>query len=201
MKIAVDPANDEVLVPFGGQVIVFDRRANGDVAPKRILNPPGLSADHARVDPIRNLLVVAGDTNIWIFDRTAQGNATPKAVIGGPKSGLQVGRGMALYPPGGKILVNVGPDDERQDGVPTAEGLASDESYVGVWNIDDSGDVPPLWTIAGPKGALRQPRGLTLDPKNKTVIISDKYLNGIFTYSFPELFEVPRARETARAQR
>jgi hypothetical protein len=200
LKIALDPVNDEVLVPSGGQVVIFDRRANGDVAPKRILNPPGLSADHARVDPIHNLLIIAGGTNIWIFDRTAQGNATPKAVIGGPKSGLQVGRGMALYPPTGKILVNVGPDDEREEGgQQSPEGLASDESYVGVWNIDDVGDVPPQWTIAGPKGALRQPRGLTLDPKNKTVIISDKYLNGVFTYSFPELFDAPRARETARA--
>lgn len=43
---------------------------------------------------------------------------------------------------------------------------------------------------------LRQPRGLTLDPKNKTVIVSDKYLNGVLTYSFPELFESP-ARQTA----
>jgi hypothetical protein len=200
MKVALDPVNDEVLVPFGGQVIVFDRRANGDVAPKRILNPPGLRAEHAKVDPIRNLLVVAGGNNIWIFDRTAQGNATPRAVIGGPRSGLRVGQGMAYYPPTGKILVAVFPNDEREEGGQAApETLASDASYVGVWNIDDAGDVPPQWTIGGPKGAVRQPRGITVDPKHKTIIVSDKYLNGVFTYSFPELFEAPRARETARA--
>ena len=81
----------------------------------------------------------------------------------------------------------------------TPEQIASDKSFVGVWSIDDSGDVPPQWTIAGSKGALRQPRGLTLDPKNKTVIVSDKYLNAVLTYSFPELFDATRARETARA--
>ena len=157
-----------------------------------------MTANHTRVDPIHNLLIVAGGDQIWIFDRTAQGNATPRAVIGGPKSGLQVGRGMTLYPPTGEILVS-SPGRCRQDGV-SPEGLASDESYVGVWSIDDAGDVPPRWTIAGPKGELRQPRGVTLDPKHKTIIISDKYLNGVLTYSFPELFDTPRSRQTSRLE-
>ena len=178
-KLSVDAIHDEVLVFFGGQVWVFDRTANGDVPPKRKLNPPGLRANHAVVDPIHDLLVVAGGTQIWIFDRLAQGtDAKPKAVIGGPRSGLIVGNGMTLYPPTGRIIVNVAGsrDDEREQGVPfTPEGLASDKSYVGVWNIDDNGDVPPQWTIAGPKGMLRQPRGVTLDAKHKTLIVSDKY--------------------------
>jgi len=203
-KLSVDAIHDEVLVFFGGQVWVFDRTANGDVPPKRKLNPPGLRANHAVVDPVHDLLVVAGGTQIWVFDRLAQGSdAKPKAVIGGPRSGLIVGNGMTLYPPTGKIIVNVAGsrDDEREQGVPfTPEGLASDKSYVGIWNIDDNGDVPPQWTIAGPKGMLRQPRGVTVDAKHKTLIVSDKYLNGVLTYSFPELFEAPsRVRETARA--
>ena len=200
-KLSVDPVNNEVFAVFGGQVVFFDRTANGDVAPKRILNPPGLRANHARVDPIHNLLIVGGGDKIWIFDRTAEGrDAKPKAIIGGgPKSGLRVGQGMTLYPPTGKILVNVpGGEDEGRNETEafTPEQIASDRSYIGVWSIDDNGDVPPTWTIAGPKGALRQPRGLTLDPKNKTVIVSDKYLNAVLTYSFPELFDTPRARET-----
>ena len=203
-KLSVDSVNNEILVFFGGQVWIFDRTASGDVAPKRKLNPPGMSASHAVVDPIHNLLVVAGGNKIWIFDRLAEGpDAKPKAIIGGgPRSGLIVGNGMTLYPPTGKIIVNVAGDrdDDRPIGVPfTPEGLASDKSYVGIWSIDDSGDVPAQWMIAGPKGMLRQPRGVTLDPKNKTLIVSDKYLNGVLTYSFPELFDAPRARETARA--
>jgi DNA-binding beta-propeller fold protein YncE len=207
-KLSVDPVNNEVFVFFGNSVVFFDRLANGDVPPKRILNPRGLSANHARVDPIHNLLIVGGGDKIWIFDRTAEGNAEPKAIIGGgPKSGVRVGQGMALYPPGGKILINVpgggGDDEGRGDESQAAspEQLASDRAHIAVWSIDDRGDVPPMWTIAGPKGALRQPRGLTLDPKNKTVIVSDKYLNGVLTYSFPELFDTARVPETARAQR
>ena len=35
------------------------------------------------------------------------------------------------------------------------------------------------------------PRGLTLDPKKKTVIISDKYLNAVLTFSLPEIYDRP----------
>ncbi len=67
--------------------------------------------------------------------------------------------------------------------------VASDESFVGVWNyVEDKGDAPPRWTIGGPKGMLRQPRGVVLDPKNKALIVSDKYLNAVLTYYFPEVF-------------
>jgi hypothetical protein len=202
-KLSVDPVNNEILVFFGGQVWTFDRTAIGDVAPKRILNPPGLRANHAVADPVNNVLVVAGGDQIWIFDRTAEGkDAKPRAIIGGgPKSELIVGNGMTLYPPTGKIIVNVAGarDDERQEGVPASpEALASDKAYVGIWSIDDNGDVPAEWRIAGPKGMLRQPRGVALDPKNKTIMVSDKYLNGVLTYSFPELFDGPRNRETVR---
>ena len=45
------------------------------------------------------------------------------------------------------------------------------------------------------------PRGLTLDPKKETVIVCDKYLNAVLTFSLAEVFDRPAARETARAAR
>ena len=47
-KLSVDPVNDEVFAFFGSSVVFFDRKANGDVAPKRILNPSYLRAQQAR---------------------------------------------------------------------------------------------------------------------------------------------------------
>jgi len=35
------------------------------------------------------------------------------------------------------------------------------------------------------------------DAKNKAIIISDKYLNGVFTFSIPEMFEPQSPRNTA----
>ena len=46
---------------------------------------------------------------------------------------------------------------------------------------------------------LKQVRGITLDPKNKTVMLSDKYLNGVLTFSLPEMFEVGAPKQSARA--
>jgi hypothetical protein len=31
-------------------------------------------------------------------------------------------------------------------------------------------------------------RGVDLDPKNKSVIVTDKRLNAVLTFSFPEMF-------------
>jgi DNA-binding beta-propeller fold protein YncE len=204
-KLSADPVNNEIITWSGGQIMFWDRLANGDVPPKRVLGGPDtmLGANNVSVDPIHGLLIVSGGSRILIFDRTASGNTKPKAVIGGPRSGLMVGQGMTVYPPTGKIIVNVPGfrEDDRDEGDAfSPEGLASDKSYVGVWSIYDNGDVPPQWTIGGPNGLLRQPRGVTLDPKNRNLIVSDKFLNGVATYHFPELFE-PDTRQTARAQR
>jgi len=35
---------------------------------------------------------------------------------------------------------------------------------------------------------LRMVRGVNLDPKNKSVIVTDKRLNAVLTFYFPEMF-------------
>jgi hypothetical protein len=45
------------------------------------------------------------------------------------------------------------------------------------------------------------PRGLTLDPERKTVIVSDKFKNSVMTFSLPEMYERSAPRQTARAAR
>ena len=200
-KISADPHNNELITWAGGQIMFWDRLANGDVPPKRVLGGPDtmLGANNVSVDHIHDLLIVSGGSRILIFDRLASGNTKPKAVI----SGMLVGQGMTLYPPTGKIIVNIpgAREDDRDEAAAfTAEGLSSDKSHIGVWSIYDSGNVAPRWTIGGPQGLLRQPRGVTLDPKNKNIIVSDKFLNGVATYNFPELFAA-EAPQTARADR
>jgi hypothetical protein len=39
---------------------------------------------------------------------------------------------------------------------------------------------------AAPK--TKQPRGIDLDARNKSVIITDKVLNSVLTFYFPEIF-------------
>ncbi len=188
-RIHVDPVHNEIFVPSSGSVLVFAREAHGNVAPIRILGGPDtqLGGGAVTVDPINNLLIIAGSAGqrggeegnqLLIFDRTAQGNTKPLRVIRGPNTMLTNTKNVRVYPPGGWILV-------AEDGV---EGRATGLSFIGVWSIHDDGDVPPRWTIGGPKGSLFKPRGVALDPKNRAVIVSDKRLNAVLTYHVPELF-------------
>jgi hypothetical protein len=71
---------------------------------------------------------------------------------------------------------------------PTGLIFSQQTRYVGVWHIDDNGRVAPRFTIGGPNGILRQGRGLALDPKNQSVIASDKELNAVLTFKVPEIF-------------
>jgi len=172
--LSIDEVNNEVYVPGVPNVIlVFDLTKTGDVEPKRVLK--GFSGS-VGVDPIHNLLMVNTGRAMNIFDRTASGDAKPKAVITGPKSGMGRMNTFQVYPEKGWILA--GGSDEP--GKPT--------SFVGAWSVNDRGDVPPRWMIGGPKGMLVQIRGVAFDPKNKTVMVSDKRLNAVLTFSFPEIF-------------
>ena len=186
MRLALDPAHNEIIVPQGDEVMTYPRDGNGNVAPIRVLRGIRAGAGGAAaVDSVHNLLVVAGGNGrtglrLLIFNRTAQGDEKPLRTIGGPKNGLRgLGGPFAVYAPRGWIVAT-------DDGV--GEEMASDQNYMAVWSVEDDGDVPPRWRIGGPKGVFQMPRGVVLDPKHKEVIVSDKRLNAVLTFSMPELF-------------
>lgn len=154
------------------------------------------------MDPIHNVLVTDGTLpgektiatgraaggeeggnrrdSILIFDRTANGEVQPLRVIRGPRTGIKAIRQMQIYPKNGYIVIAQITDG----GIPEPEG-----TFVGVWSINDSGDVPPRWKIEGkPSNVMKKPRGVALNPKNKELIVSDMRLNAVLTFYFPEMF-------------
>ena len=207
--LAVDPIHNEIFVPErgnrqanGGHIQVFPREANGNVAPLRVLKGPdtGLGGFmKVAVDPVRDLLIVsdASGGGLRIFNRTDSGNTKPMRVItGGPKSGVRrPGGQFAVYPPTGMVIALASP--YSPDAAGRRRGSGGDEegaqrgsgragTFVGAWSIQDDGDVAPRWTIV--HGIFREARGVTLDPRNKTLMVSDKGLNAVMTFSFPEIF-------------
>ena len=131
--VVVDPVHDEIFVAeLNGTILVFPRTANGNVAPIRVLTVPDvahLQKIPLAVDPITDFLAVGsrGPNNqgqILIFNRTDQGNVEPRAVIAGPKTGLRNSPSVVAYPAKGWLLAGV-------------------SGGVGVWSVQDSGDVPP----------------------------------------------------------
>jgi hypothetical protein len=184
-RLALDPVHNEIYVPEGDAVLVYDREAKGDVAPIRVIEGPdaGRGASAVAVDPINNLVIVAGGggfggggTVFRIFDRTANGNVKPKLVVRGPRS---LGGPFAVYPPKKLILAT---------NRPVGEALSGADSYLGIWSYAQGGDNPPLWRVGGPNGIFEMPRGVTLDVKNKSIIASDKRLNSVLTFYFPDMF-------------
>jgi DNA-binding beta-propeller fold protein YncE len=175
-KIALDPVHNEIFVlnmTIDDEVLVFDRLAQGDVAPKRILK--GVDAGNLAVDTVHDLLVLTGN-GIQIYDRAAGGNAKPLRRINGG------GGAVRVHSPTGMIVATM---RDRESG-----------PHIAVWNVNDNGNVPPRWTVG--KGMLKETRGITVDPKNKTIIVSDKLLAGVLTYSLPQMFE--RAETTTAAR-
>ena len=198
--LEIDTMHNEIFVPQGDEVLVFPMMANGDVAPIRVVRGDAKvgwkSGGGVAVDPVHNLLITDGTIeaegqgyrttyrqgreSILIFDRTADGEVKPLRVIRGPKTGIHGIRQMQVLPKGGWIVIT-----QITDG-----GIAEPEgTFVGVWSINDNGDVPPRWKIEG-KGnnVMKKPRGVALDPKHKEVIVSDMRLNAVLTFYFPEIF-------------
>lgn len=188
-RVHVDEVNGEYIVPEGGEVLVFPRESNGDVAPSRILRGPNTGFSAARavaVDTQRNLLIVVGrgvgrdgGTQISIFDRKASGDTKPLRVI----TGLAGSQNVTVEPERGLIFV---------------VQLGNNTGYVGVWSVADSGRVPPRHVIGGPNGTLFDPRGVVLDVKNRSVLVSDKQLNAVLTYQVPAIFDT--STTTSRQQ-
>jgi hypothetical protein len=175
--VAVDWIHGEIFVPQGDRVLVFPRDADGDVAPIRILGSEESPVDAGRltVDPIHDLLIGSAGDGLKIFARTAQGNDKPLRVITNAAA-KEVGL-LTTNPESGMIFGAVRPG-----------GRYEKEDYVGVWSVFDNGDVPPRFTIGGPGGLLSDTRGVAVDVKNKSVIVSDKTVNGVLTFSVPEAF-------------
>jgi hypothetical protein len=188
-RVSVDPVNDEVYVPaVPSSILVFDRKANGDVAPKRVLTGPdtGFQAPGIRgmatvaVDAIHNVLVVNYANRLLIFNRTASGNTKPLRVIGGPNSGVGQISSFQIYAPKGWILAN------GQGG------------FIGVWSIEDNGDVPPRWKIPVQQLTGYTASGIALDPAHEEVLLScagqrarprDGIANAVLTFSWPEIYK------------
>ena len=183
-RLEIDPVNNEILVPEGGRVLVFDRMANGDVAPKRILDDAG-SGGGIVVDAVHNLLILGSGGNnrnpggIRIYNRTASGKTPPLRQIKGPKSGIVRALQMQVIPSTGWIVVT----QPGESGTFDPGG-----TFVGIWSINDNGDVPPRWKLAGPKSTLIKPRGVAVIPRSKEVLVADMSLNAVLVYSFPEIF-------------
>jgi DNA-binding beta-propeller fold protein YncE len=222
--IAVDPVHDEIIVgdTTARSVFVFDRKANGDVAPKRALYGDKthlLDVVGVAVDPGRNVIVAAtrstNTVGLVTFTRTDTGNATPRTVVSGPKTGMAHFRQVAVDPGSGRIFLAQQSMREKQLEPYRADQPRSEEEFkkaqeastgrtgpgfIGVWSIDDNGDVPPRALIQGPMSRLIAPGGVALNPKRGEVYASDGGSSAYFVFGVPQFFTQPWASAPTAAR-
>jgi hypothetical protein len=189
-RVVVDGVNGEIYA-FSqlGHYVVFDRLANGDVAPKRTFKVDGVRGGSLAIDPVHNLLVInSGNNGLVIFDRTVSGDAKPLRTIKGPKTGTAGIMTFQISAARGLIISGC------------EEAFASTLS-VCAWSVNDDGDVAPRYKLPVAELAGYQPSGIALDPVHKEIIMSSSsqgYMqttqppggitNAAFTFSWPEIF-------------
>ena len=199
-RLDVDPVHNEIYIPNHEKILVYPRDGNGDVAPIRIITGPDTQLNDVEslaVDPVHHVIVTAGARPptapgqtrspadqayggaLLIFNRTDSGNVKPIGVIQGPKTRIVRINQIQMQTTKGWIVATQPGKYEEQE----PEGV-----FVGVWSINDRGDVAPRWFIGGPRSQIKKPRGVALNPKDKELIVADMRLNKVLTYYFPEIF-------------
>jgi DNA-binding beta-propeller fold protein YncE len=185
-RFDIDVIHREIFVPNSGSVLVYPLEGNGDVPPKRVLRGPDteldpqLGSNSIAVDPVNDLLVVKGrGASIVVFDRAAGGNTRPRHVIRGPNTQIDRINQIQIYP-AGRLIVAAMPG--------AGDDMEPPRVFVGMWSLDDDGDVAPKWAITGNQTTLKKPFAVALNPEHKEIYVTDMRLNGVMTFSVPEVF-------------
>ena len=167
-----------------------------------------------------------GPSGLFVFNRLDQGDVAPKRIIAGPLTGaLGRFRQVSVDPERGKIYLAV---QEFRSQEPTPQKAADlyeseaslnklrarqeDEAsgagggiprllqagFIGVWNIDDNGNVPPRMIIRGPSMRATGFAGVAFNPDAGEVYGVSGDLNGYLTYLVPQFFQRPGPAPTPR---
>jgi len=200
-KVSIDPVHNEIYVSTPDQLIlVFDRLANGNVAPKRVLGGPDtqLSLGHQntneaitsigpewnvygggngprlRIDPIHNLLFV------------------PSVGAGGEGGG--VGKILVFdrtasgnTPPKFIVKTNGGGFDIYS---PKLRMITHPRNDFEIFQISESGQSQLIAKFPAPLGKGGGST-MALDPVHKEVLVATSSGNTVLTFFVPELYNGP----------
>ena len=213
-KVSIDPVHNEIFFATPDQtILVFDRLAQGNVAPKRVLGGPDTQ-----------ISLGTQNTNDYTADsKTGPDGGNVYSVYGGgnvpciridpihnlllvPTVGAR-GRGGAGGGGGGKILVfdrtasgnappkaiiqgPVGLGNQFEVYAPKSRLITYTRGNIEIWKIPENGVSTdrPL-RIAAPVGRGGGDIGIVLDPLHKEVIVATAAGNSVVTFSVPEVFD------------
>ena len=165
----VDPIRNVIVAASrkgnGDQVgiFVFDRLANGDVAPKQFIGGPNSKLAH-----FRQVTIDPGTGNIFLAQQNTRMKQMEAYVLEKPREGFTA-----------KVKSD---DDDDSD-----EGRLDQMGFIAVYAPEDNGDIPPRAIIKGPGIRLAGAAGVALNPKRKEIITVGG--NGFQTFLLPDFFK------------
>lgn len=179
--IAVDAKSNLILAStrstdgFSG-ILMFDRMANGNVAPVRKIGGPLTGALGAfrqlKVDSERGMVYLA-------VQGYRRASATPQ-------------KAADLYTSEAS-LKRLRAHGESEDARPARDPFTS-AGFIGAWSLNDNGDVPPRGIIRGPSVGAAGFAGVAFSPKHGELYGVSGELNGYTAYLVPEFFLKPGQR-------
>jgi hypothetical protein len=167
---AYDPVRDQVLVPncvSVPRISAFNRLANGNVAPNRIIEGQGTNLSRTMhglaFDELHDEIIVpvALSGAVLVFKGGASGNEAPIRVIQGSKTGMIRPQTVEVDPINNEIV-------------------AADSSSRAILVYDRlaNGDVEPKRKIGGSKTLFRDIIGIAVDAKRNVIVASTRSTDG-----------------------
>jgi len=141
-------------------IFVFDRLANGDVAPKQFIGGPNSKLAH-----FRQVTIDPATGNIFLAQQNTRMKQMEAYVLDKPREGFKL----------------KDEDDDDSD-----SGRLDTMGFVAVYAPDDNGDIPPRAIIKGPGIRLAGAAGVALNTKKKEIIAVGG--NGFQTFLLPDFF-------------
>jgi DNA-binding beta-propeller fold protein YncE len=202
----IDPANGDIYAVNNDTIdtlVVFSRKAVGDVAPDRELHTPHGTFGIAVDEVARELfLTVQHDNAVVVFDKAARGVEPPLRVVQGDHTGLADPHGMALDTKRSLLYVtNHGSTHQVRPPAPGARRreeiagwpLTRDDAVPGsgqilapsitVYAKDAKGDTAPLRVIQGPKTQMDWPTGIAVDEDRGEIFVANDGGNSVLVFA------------------
>ena len=181
-------------------LVVFNREAEGNVAPLRELRTPlgtfGIAVDEAHQELI---LSVQHDNAVVVYRKEASGDEAPIRWLQGDRTRLADPHGIALDTQNDVLFVaNFGSvrrveesDSETGSGGSGPLGrnaiVAGSGEFrppsISVYPRDANGDTPPLRVITGEKTQMNWPTGLAVDPDRQELYVANDMGDAVLVFS------------------
>jgi hypothetical protein len=147
--IRYDETKDEFIVsnPFARAILTFAGDADGEAAPKRIIQGDKTrlqNPDRLELDTVHGEIFVPNRGSILVFPREAEGNVPPIRVIEGPDTELDGIRAIAVDPVNNLLIA--GTDLRGGEG----------DSGLVIFERTANGNAKPLRIIRGPNTGIKR---------------------------------------------